>query len=315
MEMRDLRPAEKEAFLELMEAAFDERGHFARYFEFDERLGASDTKVICDDGRLVAGLQIFTRRVRLGGEVVWLGGIGSVATHPDYERRGLASRLLRSAIMEMQEREMPLSLLFTGRTSFYERLGWVQIPYPVWVCGDPRVATLGQTRSMRKGDLTAIQELYEKYCCRLDGTTVRDPVYWRGQLRFAGTPDEDIRVAEREGRVVAYVRVIFLDGITRAMEYAREDDAADELARLLADATPEEKPLFVSDAGDLGLEEACRVYFADFRSLEFPDQMWRVVDRARLERLVPGSGEWPDAELLVRLVGGKSSVFWPTDRF
>lgn len=315
VKMRNLRTGEEAVFLDLMEVAFGERDLFARYFEFDERLGADDTKVICDEDRIVAGLQIFTRRIRLRGEAVWLGGIGSVATHPEYQRQGLASRLLRAAIAEMRSRGMLLSLLFSGRTSFYERLDWVRIPYPVWVCGDPRPASTGTSRPMRAGDLPVIRGLYDRYNRKLDGSTARDPAYWRGQLRRAGSPDEDFRVMEREGRVVAYARSIALEGITRAMEYAREDDAAEELAQLLVDLTPEAKPLFVSATGDSALEQSCRDRFADHRCLEFPDQMWRVLDRARLQDLAGADADVSDPELLERLVGGERSVFWPTDRF
>ncbi|MFP6640504.1 MAG: GNAT family N-acetyltransferase [Myxococcota bacterium] len=321
LEMRTLRPGEEGAFLDLMQAAFNERDLFARYFDFDELMGAGDTKVICDGDRILAGLQIFARRIRLRGEAVRLGGIGSVATHPDYERQGLASRLLRAAIVEMQERGMMLSLLFTGRTSFYERLDWVRIPYPVWACGDPGSTREGISRPMISEDLPVIQELYDRYNRGVDCTTWRNPTYWRGQLRFAGSPDEDFRVVEREGRVVAYARGIAVPisdlshSIKRAMEYAREDDAAEELAELLVEMTPEARPLFVSVSGDSVLEEACRGRFGDHRCVEFPDQMWRVLDRGRLQTLAGASAAASDFELLERLVGGERCVFWPTDRF
>jgi predicted acetyltransferase len=320
MEMRSLRPGEESEFLDLMLAAFGERDLFARYLEYDELLGCEDTRVIFEQGRIVSALQIFTRRIRLGGRVVSLGGIGSVATHPDYEHRGFASRLLRSAVIEMRARGMMLSLLFTGRTSFYERLGWIRIPHSVRLCGKPRESGAGRLRPALAEDLPAILRLYERYCRDRDCTTSRDAAYWRGQLRFAGTPDEDFRVALRGRRVVAYARGITLSyedpslRIKRIMEYAREDDAAEELAELLVAMAVEMEPLYVSAADDSALEEACRTRFRDYRSLEFGDQMWRVLDVDRMKAMV-GTFSSSDQELLEILVGGEQRVFWPTDRF
>ena len=131
IELRTLQPVERSAFLDLMEVAFSERDLFARYLEVG-LVGPDDTLVALDGTRLVSSVQIFDKRIRLGRAVAGVGGIGSVATHPEYERRGLATLLLRRAIEEMQRRGHCLSLLFTGRLSFYDRLGWESVPQTAW---------------------------------------------------------------------------------------------------------------------------------------------------------------------------------------
>ena len=313
--MRKLRPGEEKAFLELMHSAFGPEEHFALYFEFDELLSANDTWIICVGERIVAGLQIFTRRVRLADESVLLGGIGSVATHADYEGRGFATRLLRAALREMQSRGMVISLLFTSRISFYERLGWIQIPYPVWACRDPRLFNAIGQRPMQIDDLSGVMDLYRGYSRKLDGTTERDEVYWRGQLHVAGNPGEDFRVLERNGEVVAYARAISFEGIRRVIEFARADDAALELSHLLAFMAPPDEALFVPDADDPELQAACRDSFGDCHRVEFPDQMWRVLDRERLESLASAPANSSDRALLEAIVGHERSLFWLSDRF
>ena len=313
--MRKLRPGEEEAFLELMHSAFGPEDHFALYFEFDDLLSAEDTWIICVGERIVAGLQVFTRRVRFAGEKMLLGGIGSVATHADYERRGLATRLLRAALREMQRRGMAISLLFTSRTSFYERLGWIQIPYRVWGCREPRLLGAVQQRRMKMDDLPRVMDLYRGYTQGFDGATDRDEVYWRGQLHVAGNPEEDFRVLERNGEVVAYARVIPFEGMSRVIELARADDAALELSQLLAFMAPRDEALFVPDADDPELQAACRDSFGDCRRVEFSDQMWRVLDRERLESLAIAPANSSDRALLEAIVGRERSLFWPSDRF
>ena len=313
--MRKLRSGEEKAFLELMHSAFGPEEHFALYFEFDDLLSVGDTWIICAAERIVAGLQIFTRRIQLAGENVLLGGIGSVATHADYERRGLATRLLRAALREMQSRKMVLSLLFTSRTSFYERLGWIQIPYRVWAYSEPFPVNAIRDRPMETNDLPGVMDLYRGYSRRLDGTTERDEVYWRGQLHFAGNPGEDFRVLERDGKIVAYARAIHFEGIQRVMEFARAEDAAVELSQLLAVMAPPDEALYMSDADDPELQVACRESFGHCRQAEFPDQMWRVLDRDRLESIAGKPANVSDLTLLETLIGSERSLFWPSDRF
>jgi len=316
IEYRTLRDDEREAFLDLMDAAFvdEERAHFARYLDEDPLLGHDDTLVALDAGRIVSALQIFTRTIRLRGEPVLLGGIGSVGTHPDFEGRGLSTALLRRAIDAMHGRGMVLSLLFTGRVGFYQRLDWVQILHPLLVARrrTDRAPTAG--RAFRERDLPAVQAIYAAYSGPRDGATLRDEAYWRAQLRFAGQPDEHFRVLERDGRIVAYARRIRFVTLARIIEHGCMRGAEGELADLLLGMAPVDAPLFLPHC-DAVLEAAIRTRAAACDRIEFPDQMWRVLDRPRLQDLAEVDDAVDDASLLARLVAGPDCVYWPSDRF
>ena len=73
IEYRTLLPADRTSFLDLMQIAFAERELFERYLDHDPQLRDRDTLIACDDGRLVASVQVFTRTIRLKGEAVPLG--------------------------------------------------------------------------------------------------------------------------------------------------------------------------------------------------------------------------------------------------
>jgi len=313
---RRMRAEEREPFLALMEAAFvdEDPGLFARYLDHDPLLGPEDTLVAVEGGAIVSAVQVFTRRLRLRGETVLLGGIGSVATRPACEGRGLASALLRGAVDDMQARGMTLSLLFTGRQGFYGRLGWVALPHPVWAVRHRDALPPQGARGFTDADLPAVRALYDAYAARRPGATIRDDAYWRGQLRFAGNPDERFDVVERGGRVVAYARRIPFHGTWRIMEYGRADDAAEALAGLIVSLVQGDAPLLVP-AGDpaLGAALAARADACD--DVAFPEQMWRVIDDRRARALAGASPEAADAEVLAALVTGPASVFWPSDRF
>jgi predicted N-acetyltransferase YhbS len=314
LEYRAMRGGEREGLLDLLEAAFHERDVFVRYLDSDPDLRDRDTLLALDRARPVSSVQIFTKRIRLRGETVLLGGIGSVATHPDYERNGIATRLLRLAIEEMKRRGMALSLLFTGRISFYERLDWVQIPCPMWAVHRGESERLAQ-RPFRASDLPAVKRLYDAYSRGLDAVTVRDDAYWRAQLRYAGTPGEEFRIAERNGVLRAYARGIELFGTHQVMEYARAPDAAAELAALLVDLAPPDAALIVPRTPDRELETELQSSAAGLDAIELRERMWRVLDRSRLLDLSGRASGDDDAELLRALVGTDQTVYWTSDRF
>lgn len=316
VEYRTMRDGERDAFLALMATAFadEDPTHFAGYLDEDPLLGNEDTLLAVEAGRIVSAVQVFTRTIRLRGQPVALGGIGSVATHPEHAGRGLASELLRRAIDTMRTRGMAISLLFTARTGFYRRLGWVDVRHPVLVvrggAGRPRAGA----EALCPGDLPRIRDLYARYSGSRDGTTIRDERYWLAQLRFAGSPDEHFAVARRGGRIVAYARRIPFVGLARIMEHGCEPGAEVDLAGLLLSIKPEDAPLFVP-ACDADLERALVRTGARCETVMFPDQMWRVIDGRRLRAIAGVGEEVGDAALLETLVRAPGGVYWPSDRF
>ena len=71
------------------------------------------------------------------------------------------------------------------------------------------------SRSFEESDLPRIQRIYDFYNLRCNASTVRDLPYWTDQLRYAGNPEEDFRVVERDGAVQAYARSIQSMGVFR----------------------------------------------------------------------------------------------------
>jgi predicted N-acetyltransferase YhbS len=292
---------------------------FERFMTFDPAFSYADVLLALDGGKPVSCVQIFARPIRLRHERVLLGGIGSVATHASARGRGLASELLRQAIARMRERGMALSLLFTGRFSFYETLGWQQMSTRLFKLSPHAPLAMPDDgtilRAFEPDDLGRVQALYDAYTEPLSGPTVRDARYWAGQLRLAGTPREDFRVAERNGEIVAYARAAAFGGRMRVLEYARAADGASALARLLAALTPAAHRLPVPLVRDAELGDALRGFGLESAPGEDPSPMWLVLDRPLLARLAGASESTTDRALLETLVGGPLVTYWPSDRF
>jgi len=319
LEHRTLRADEREPFLDLVQAAFGERELFARYLDAQDLVGPDDTLVAVSDGRLAASVQIFDKRIRLGREVVGLGGIGSVATHPDFERRGIATQVLQRAIDEMIRRGHALSLLFTDRISFYERLAWASIPQAAWSIRRSRNAptsssspsrSRSRSRAFEADDLPRIERIYDYYNLHRSGPAVRDRDYWDEQLRYAGNPDEDFRVATRGEKIVAYARCIDFVGIPRVMEYGRAPEGAAELADLLAGWVPETGALVAHRIHDPQLTQALAEHpVIHVDPIPWGDTMWKVLDGDAVARALG------DADRLTALFGSEHAVYWASDRF
>jgi predicted N-acetyltransferase YhbS len=319
MEIRPMRASDREAVLDLLEHAFALRELFERYMDFDPAFSYDDFWLACEGERPVSCVQVFAKTIRLRREPVLLGGIGSVATHESARGKGLASELLRRAIATMESRGMALSLLFTGRFAFYEALGWLQISTRLFKLRAPaRLAAPAEgaiARAFRPDDLPRVAALYDTYTEALSGPTIRDARYWQGQLRTAGTPSEEFRVAERDGELVAYARVAPFAGRARVLEYARGPSGASALARLLVELAPAGHSLYVPLVRDAELGEGLRALGAETAPGEDSSAMWRVLDRPTLERIAGAGPGTSDRALLEALVGGPLVTYWPSDRF
>ena len=79
-------------------------------------------------------VEIINRMATVGGVSLRLGGIGGVATHPEWRGRGLATLALRLAEVWLRElllADFGLLICSQARRPFYERLGWRVVDGPL----------------------------------------------------------------------------------------------------------------------------------------------------------------------------------------
>lgn len=87
-----------------------------------------DLRVLIEDNaELVCHVGIYRRAGTWKGRKVRIGGIGSVATHPDHRRRGYAGLALTAAIQTLRDEKAIDFVLLVCRPhnfAFYEKRGW-----------------------------------------------------------------------------------------------------------------------------------------------------------------------------------------------
>ncbi len=77
------------------------------------------------NGRVISNVSIYPARVQWGDAVLKIGGIGGVATDPDYRKHGYAGTILAHCLEYMdRELDCDLSILWTGIPDYYRRWGW-----------------------------------------------------------------------------------------------------------------------------------------------------------------------------------------------
>ena len=326
---------------------------FRRYLELDPTFAPHNVIVAEHAGRLLGCVQIFPRRLRVrrrgaqgdGLAETPVGGIGSVFTHPEARGAGLASALLERAVAEMRARGFELSLLFASRHAFYGRLGWHLWPREraLWLrpeaaraaAPDPslRVEPFEPAR-----DLADAFALHQAYSGALEGTWVRDAVFFGAQLDFAGQPSEDFLLARaaHDGTLLAFARAAAVQGTLLVTELARrpEPRAAEALAELvLALLAPRDPDRLANDCGrpshelrqvlvapchrDPELADALARRGVRVRSFSSRDAMVRVLDAEAFARRTgvaraPGESAVPWLE---RELPPDRLVLWPADRF
>src|SRR5947209_20016788 len=133
------------------------------------------------DGVQVGGYILFGRILRMGAANLLTGCIGSVVTHPDHRKKGVASALMRDAIQYAEQHGYAL-LLLDGIPKFYYRYGYVDM-FDLSTVDVDRGAILAQSsqgypvRPATADDSTHLLALYNRHYGHYTGSFARTQEY------------------------------------------------------------------------------------------------------------------------------------------
>ena len=254
MEFRALYPEEFETWLDHVTTVFSGgRQYFSNHWHNDPWRDPEGIRIAVDNGKIVSTVRVFIRKMFLHGEPVTVGGIGEVSTRSEYQRRGLATQLLKDAIGFMESRNIVASSLH-GSQRIYSVEGWEKVPrYYAKQPMTARKQVAWDVRPANFDDPTEVERiaaLYDAYARKFNGTFVRDNMaYWTKWVR---TESPSAWVAERDGNIEGYVSV------------ARDKDRLNVEEFFVSD------PIFAEDRGQQLFEELLSNVIAqiDAESLE-----------------------------------------------
>lgn len=171
----------------------------------------SHKRILFDpDGVLVSCLTVVPSTLMVGGVPVPLGGIAGVATRPERQGEGHASRLLAATVSDLtDELRYPISALFPFSYDYYRRFGWETASGVVrWTAAPdtlPRcVEAFGVHPPQDDAERRAIRQLHQAAIHGCTGACARDARRWRVIEEMS--PNRDTVVYEsRPGTLDGYL--------------------------------------------------------------------------------------------------------------
>ena len=106
---------------EQMQEIYDKYGSEVNRFKY----------IFAFEGNMLVGqLILLKRHIHFQGKEILLGGIGGVCTHPDFQRQGIATKLLQTAMNELKKANCDIAYLCTDITKLgklYGQVGFVPL--------------------------------------------------------------------------------------------------------------------------------------------------------------------------------------------
>lgn len=138
---------------------------------------------LCRGREILGNVSLVPMRVWVNARPVEVVGVGSVATAPQYRRRGVARYLLSHCLGVVDQQRLP-AVLFTGQPEVYVGSGFTPIPQACHECRLPDWQASGRgpqctwLDTLTADDWASIAAIYEQSPAPYDGQLLRDSLYW-----------------------------------------------------------------------------------------------------------------------------------------
>ncbi|MGI6087775.1 MAG: GNAT family N-acetyltransferase [Kiritimatiellia bacterium] len=191
MKIRSLQADELDALYDLLAISYCKEGadpaalraSFRQVIESDLEFNLDLNRVLEVDGRLVARIGIYDRRMFLNGKLLRVGAIGGVCTSPEFRGRGYVRALLEDCTNYMRAHDFDVSLLF-GEPAIYGKSGW-QTLSAFGMSTNFKLADAGSL-PVRDGDpirdVAVLARIHQAASSRLNGPFQRTEQYWRSWI-------------------------------------------------------------------------------------------------------------------------------------
>ena len=146
------------------------------------------TRVVEEDGRVVAHVRIVDHPMRIGSAVVRMGGISGVCTHPAYRKRGYAAALMRDSMEYMRTHGFDVSMLF-GIRDFYPKFGYSvclnRFSIKMAAKGTAGCEGKGCVRKIKPEELSQAASMYAEHNAHRTCSVVRSGEFWQHDRKGA----------------------------------------------------------------------------------------------------------------------------------
>ncbi len=300
IDFRPLPAADRQQFRSMLRYAFTpERGPLDEVDTESEETPLFDRYGLYEDNTLVSGCKLYTPEARIRDEVTTIGGLGAVATLPEFRGKGYGRQLCLQVLSEYRNRGIGLVALWPFSTPFYRRMGWGTANevtrYELPPRALPMADTAGRMRRIDGDDWAELREVERQASGTRSLALRRSETWWRERTlaNWTGEGDPFCYGYERDGQLQGYLVYTVGDDDERTLTVSGLVAADEEAYRALFD--------FLSGHG------AQIERIVGERALG-TDLLSRVDDPAAIDCTV-------EAGPMVRLtdVGALEAIEWPAD--
>ena len=197
---------EIEALAEATRLAF---GH-AKWTQanWPKALGTENLRVLRDRGKVAASLGLIPMGQWFGGRSVPMAGVTAVSVMPEMWRRGLASTLMRSSLIELHDSGVAISSLYPASLALYRRQGYEMAGARYKLSIEARSVGFSsrelEIRPIVDDDGPVIEELNNTSASKFPGHLDRHPFVW-ATVRQAWSKGARGYLVHDSGRPEGYV--------------------------------------------------------------------------------------------------------------
>ncbi|NDI33985.1 GNAT family N-acetyltransferase [Chengkuizengella sediminis] len=188
-EIRKCKYDELDDVIELSTFAFQYEANPEKRAGIRSRLKPEQIWGYFNDDHLISMASLLPLQVFIHNQVFSMGGVASVASWPEYRRKGLVKQLLKKALIEMKEKNMTVSMLAPFSFAFYRKYGWetlseykkYTIPLSHFPKNENTLGTIIRYKNI-KDCWPLLNEIYEQYTSGYNGMLKRDETWWFNRI-------------------------------------------------------------------------------------------------------------------------------------
>lgn len=172
----------------------------------DPNFKKGDLRVAKADGKIVSMMMLIRRPLRIGTAVVNGAIVAPVAVHPDYEKKGYSSVVMRNAVQYMKTQGFDITILW-GIPWLYPHYGYSPAMLKTELVIKPKQSSAVKDnsykfRSFTEADLKQITRIYHSNTATKTCAEVRSPIMC--EWKPGGSEAKLEVLVDKENRVIGY---------------------------------------------------------------------------------------------------------------
>lgn len=229
--IRPFRADEFERHIELAQFAFQTELTDKQKLERKARFDPGCCLGAFHQDQLAAMLTVYPFQMWLNGRLLATGGIGGVASWPEYRRQGYVGKLMRYSLETMRARGQSVSVLAPFSFAFYRKYGWETFierkKYTIekrWMPAFP--AQAGTVRRIAATEhIPLLNRLYEAYASAFNGMIQRDESRWRNHI-LNHSKDVAVVYDDEHGNPKGFLIYQVMNRVLQVKEFVHADEEA-----------------------------------------------------------------------------------------